>query len=739
MSALSVSHGTMTPTFNSYTSDYTVPDVANADTQITIAAIPKTGYFVEFFDPSLRTALMDLAVNPPFLGGSAEANCNRFWGNTELTDADPNTAGFQVDLYDGDNPVSVGVYPTTYCDSAGTQYELEITRAQGPISVPRPNRPAIGHPSILPHVPCVGCTMSASVAHVRDADGMTNATFSYQWFADDVEIAGATSSSYTAAATDQGKTLTVRVTFTDDRGNEETRTSWPEGYYGEMVVQAFSNSLATGAPSISGTAQVGETLTADTSGIADTDGLANVSYGYQWIANDGAADSYIQNATGSSYTLVDANEGKTIKVKVSFTDDADNEETLTSAATAEVAAAAPTEPPGRPRNLTGTANSDGTVTLSWDAPDDDSVTGYHILRRKPDEGENNLLVHVNDTGSTATEYTDNDVTPDVRHAYRVKAINAIGLSRRSNFVNVTPAQPAEPAQNSPATGAPSISGTAQVGETLTADTSGIADTDGLANVSYSYQWVANDGTSDTDITDAADSAYTLAADDAGKTIMVKVSFIDDAGHGETLTSAATATVVAAPNSPATGAPGISGTAQVGETLTASTSGIADEDGLTNVTFSYQWLADDVAIQGATGYSHTLADSDAGKAIRVKASFSDDAGNPESLTSAATGAVAPRDPPPAPENLTAVQNADGSVTLTWDAPGDDSVTGYRILRRNADAGEHSLSVHVPDTGSDATSYTDTDVAAGAKYVYRVKAINEARVGPKSRRVMITTTG
>ena len=83
------------------------------------------------------------------------------------------------------------------------------------------------------------------------------------------------------------------------------------------------------------------------------------------------------------------------------------------------------------------------MTLSWDAPDDDTVTGYQILRRKPTEGENTLLVHVNDTGSTATEYTDRDVTSDVRHAYRVKAINAVGLGKQSNYVTVTPAQPAD--------------------------------------------------------------------------------------------------------------------------------------------------------------------------------------------------------------------------------------------------------------------------------------------------------
>ena len=68
----------------------------------------------------------------------------------------------------------------------------------------------------------------------------------------------------------------------------------------------------------------------------------------------------------------------------------------------------------------------------------------------------------------------------------------------------------------------------------------------------------------------------------------RVSFTDDAGNEETLTSAATAAVEAKPNSPATGAPAITGTAQVGEMLTADTSGIADADGLDNVAFAYQW-------------------------------------------------------------------------------------------------------------------------------------------------------
>ena len=191
--------------------------------------------------------------------------------------------------------------------------------------------------------------------------------------------------------------------------------------------------------------------------------------------------------------------------------------------------------------------------------------------------------------------------------------------------------------NNLATGAPAISGTAQVGETLTADTSDIADADGLDNATFTYQWLADDA----DISGATGSTYALTDSNEGKAIRVRVSFTDDADNEETLTSAATDAVSAAtqPNNPATGAPAISGTVQVGETLTADTSDIADADGLDNAAFAYQWLADDADISGATGSTYTLAEADAGKAITVRVSFTDDAGNEETLTSAATVAVA----------------------------------------------------------------------------------------------------
>ena len=73
---------------------------------------------------------------------------------------------------------------------------------------------------------------------------------------------------------------------------------------------------------------MGETLTADISSIAD--GLTNASFSYQWVAGE----SDIDRATGSTYTLTVSEQGKTIEVNVTVTDDAGNEATLTSRAIA---------------------------------------------------------------------------------------------------------------------------------------------------------------------------------------------------------------------------------------------------------------------------------------------------------------------------------------------------------------------------------------------------------------------
>ena len=105
-----------------------------------------------------------------------------------------------------------------------------------------------------------------------------------------------------------------------------------------------------------------------------------------------------------------------------------------------------------PSNLTA-AIADGGVILNWSSPvqDSASVTGYEILRRRPKEGEDTLLVLVADTGSTATTYVDATANePGVRYIYRVKALRGSEKSSRSNYARVDLPEEADETGSTPA-------------------------------------------------------------------------------------------------------------------------------------------------------------------------------------------------------------------------------------------------------------------------------------------------
>ena len=434
-----------------------------------------------------------------------------------------------------------------------------------------------------------------------------------------------------------------------------------------QAVGTRANSRATGAPSVGGTVEVGETLTADTSGIADANGLTNVSYSYQWIANEGKGDTNITGATDSTYTLLATDEGKTIKVSVSFTDDADNGEALISKATEAVSFAVQQQIANN--QATGAPSIGGTVqvgeTLTADtsgiADDDGLANVSYSYRWIGNDGGADAEI----TSATASTYTL--VDDDEGKTIKVKVMFTDDADNREALISkATGAVVAAP--NNRPTGEPTISGTAQVGQLLTAHTSGIDDDDGLENVTFRFQWVANDGTSDTDIRNATGSHYTLVADDEGKIIRVRVSFTDDAGDEKTLISEGTEAV--SPETPtntsARGVPTISGSARVGETLTVNTSGISDDEGMENAVFAYQWIAGGAEIEEATESNYTLTESEQGMTVQIRVSFTDDARNEEALTSAGTGVVAPV-LPPLTVSLTVAAPAthDGSTEFTFE--------------------------------------------------------------------------
>ena len=94
--------------------------------------------------------------------------------------------------------------------------------------------------------------------------------------------------------------------------------------------------------------------------------------------------------------------------------------------------------PGRVHTLTVTRLS-GAFELNWSAPSDGGpVTGYRIWRRLPDQGETELQMLVNDTGSTATSYVDRSDVGTLKRVYRVQALNSAGAGQVSHPAQVFP-------------------------------------------------------------------------------------------------------------------------------------------------------------------------------------------------------------------------------------------------------------------------------------------------------------
>lgn len=183
--------------------------------------------------------------------------------------------------------------------------------------------------------------------------------------------------------------------------------------------------------------------------------------------------------------------------------------------------------------------------------------------------------------------------------------------------------------NSEPTGEIIIIGQAKIGETLSADTSKISDNDGLTQ--FSYQWL-RDGVA---IENSDQATYQLKNADLGKKISVAIFYLDGADFDEYVESSQTQAVQQNVNHAPTGSITISGTTEVGKTLTASNN-LADSDGLG--TLNYQWLSNGSVISGATQSSYTLTTNEIDKAISVKISYTDLKNTPESVTSSATDMI-----------------------------------------------------------------------------------------------------
>ncbi len=169
---------------------------------------------------------------------------------------------------------------------------------------------------------------------------------------------------------------------------------------------------------------------------------------------------------------------------------------------------------------------------NFESPTDaDGNNEYQVTVEATDDDFNTASLDITITVTNLTDLRGEDAEPPDREATEI----------RETDPDVRQAD-----VNNPATGAPTISGTVQVGHVLAVDTTGVFDPDGFDSTGFTYQWTADDGAGDVDITGATDEEYLLLAGDDGKAIRVRVSFLDSENNAESVTSSATAAVVTSP-------------------------------------------------------------------------------------------------------------------------------------------------------------------------------------------------
>jgi hypothetical protein len=379
------------------------------------------------------------------------------------------------------------------------------------------------------------------------------------------------------------------------------------------------NNPPTGTLEITGTAQQNQTLSVKST-VADADGLG--AFNYQWLSNG----AVISGATQATYILAAADVGKNISVKVSYTDLKNTPESVTSGATTAITAVAQTadHAPTGTATINGTAQEGQTINVTNTFADADGLgeMSYQWL------SDGNAI-----SGATKSTYTLTSAEVGKTISVRVDVVDELNNSYFAIPTIDSPTTALSPANHKP-TGTVTVSGTAEVGQTLTANNT-LADADGMGVVSYKWGYTLN-GSNYFYAPNATQSTYTLTANDVGKSFYVIAYYTDLKGKYESMwtddTKFVTASTPTNTNHPPTGNVTISGTAEVGKTLTVNSTTLADADGLG--ALSYQWLSNNIAIQGETNNSHAISANDVGNSIAVKVSFVDGKGNAENEISQA---------------------------------------------------------------------------------------------------------
>jgi hypothetical protein len=253
------------------------------------------------------------------------------------------------------------------------------------------------------------------------------------------------------------------------------------------------------------------------------------------------------------------------------------------------------------------------------------------------------------------------------------------------------------------TSAPTVTGTDREGNTLTAHNGGWAN----SPTSFAYQWqrCAPDGSGCTDITGATKQTYALASADVDHTIRVGVTATN--ADGSSSASSAVTKLVSSNSAPVnTAKPTISGTASVGQELSASTG--TWTGGVTSYTYQWQSCTASAVctdVDGATARTYGVRLTDVGSSLRVAVTAHNLSGSNATASSDQTGVVA---------------SAGGTTTVT--TPGNKPPTlSFISLRRTGnsafarfrvcDDSSARLNVTERDSKAHVSSYTRHFLVSG----------------------------
>ncbi|QKZ13136.1 fibronectin type III domain-containing protein [Spirosoma sp. KUDC1026] len=358
----------------------------------------------------------------------------------------------------------------------------------------------------------------------------------------------------------------------------------------------------------------------------------------------------------------------------------------------------PDAPPAAPARLTATAASFSQITLSW-ADLSANETGFQLERST----DGTTFSKVADLAANITTYSDQNLSPQTRYYYRIRAVNAAGNSDYSNVADATtPVGPPAAPQSLSAV----ATSTTQINLTWNAVAT-------ATNILIERSPNGTDGWSQ--IASVAGNVTTYADQGLNQNTRYyyRIRAVNASGNGPYSTVASAVTPDAPPTAPARLTATPASFSQINLSwadLSANESGFQIERSA-NGTDGWNKIADVAA--NVTTYADQNLSPRTRYYYRIRAVNA--AGN--SSYSNAADATTPDAPPAAPTRLTATAVSNSQINLSW-TDGSDNETGFE-LERSPDG---TTWTKVADLPANATTYQNTGLTPNVWYYYRVRAVN-----------------